>query len=45
MIIDCAGEYPNPVPTVKEPDAPRVNESVEVVLYKSPFKPDVPDVP
>jgi hypothetical protein len=35
----------NPVPTVKDPEFPRVNESEEAVLYKSPFSPEVPEVP
>jgi hypothetical protein len=41
-IIDCAIEYPKPGSTVNEPAFPKVNESVDVVLYKSPFIPEVP---
>ena len=45
-IIDCAGEYANPVATVKVPLLlPKLNESVDVVLYKSPFNPDEPEFP
>jgi hypothetical protein len=45
IIIDCATEYANPVPIVIVPAFPNVKEDEDVVLYKSPLTPEVPDEP